>query len=502
MIKRKLKTIFGIFGIEEKDEYMYKIYSSLINLLYQQLSPSILLMEGIVVSTVVFILWNDTDHHLLIGWLFYMLLISEIGRWTIRIVYFKNKNQFSNARSIGWFTTGAVFSAAGWGFLGLFLMPPDNLISQTFVIMVIFGITSVANYNYSTILGMYAIFIILAFFPLSAWLFLQGYPYTFLGAMSFIYVGVMINFAYYTNKLLINSMKLGFDNLELALTEKRLSDQLIIASRHAGMADVATSVLHNIGNVLTSVNTSVGMLSRKISASKISNLEKISELLKARQQDLEIFLSTDPKGKRLPAYLDTLVQSWKADKKYLLEEIDSLNHNVVFIKEVISRQNVLIMATGVEQEIEITELVEDALKLNQLSCEQMNIKVVREFSSVEKIKIDRVKLLQVIVNLIKNSIESLIEANIEYPLLILRIYPENASCFFIEVCDNGSGISPENLKNLFHQGFTTKARGHGFGLHAAALAAEEMHGKLSARSRGVGKGATFTLKLPFEANGK
>jgi signal transduction histidine kinase len=67
----------------------------------------------------------------------------------------------------------------------------------------------------------------------------------------------------------------------------------------------------------------------------------------------------------------------------------------------------------------------------------------------------------------------------------------------IDVQDTGEGIAPENLKRLFAHGFTTRERGHGFGLHSSASAALEMGGTLEAHSEGAGRGAVFSLVLPF-----
>ncbi len=50
---------------------------------------------------------------------------------------------------------------------------------------------------------------------------------------------------------------------------------------------------------------------------------------------------------------------------------------------------------------------------------------------------------------------------------------------------------------LFSQGFTTKEKGHGFGLHISALSAMEMKGRIECTRSEPGKGATFTLELPW-----
>jgi C4-dicarboxylate-specific signal transduction histidine kinase len=277
-----------------------------------------------------------------------------------------------------------------------------------------------------------------------------------------------------------------------------LNDQLIVAARRAGMADIATSVLHNIGNVLTSANTSISMIIKKITLAKISNITGLAQLLQEHQQDIETFLTANPKGQRFPNYLITLSKQWLEDKTYLLNELESLAGNIGHIKEIIAKQNSLNLSLGFLQKVVASELIEDALKLNQLSYERAQITIIREFAPIREINIDRVKLLQIIVNLIKNSIESLIESSTENKKIIIRIKEQDDFYFRIEVEDNGMGVAPEHLNQIFHQGFTTKKNGHGFGLHASVLAAQEMQGNLTLKSDGVDKGATFTITLPYQ----
>ncbi|QDP73248.1 GHKL domain-containing protein [Legionella israelensis] len=494
------KVLLNI-GIINPYRLSEKIRARQVQLLYEQLTDFTLISESLAATGLCIALWNVANHTLLIVWLLFMCLVSGVGRKILTHFYFNHQKNLSNDAWIKLFAISVFFSGSAWGFVGGFLMPNEGIVYQTFAMILIFGVTAAANNLYSPVLVIYILYLVLAFVPLSVWFFLQGGLYNLLGFMSFLYIGVMINTAYHTNKLLITSLRLGFKNLDLALAEKKLNDQLIIASRRAGMADIATSVLHNIGNVLVSVNTSIGMMDKKITSSKLSNLEGLSRLLQEHKEDMGTFMTTDPKGQRLPNYLSTLSTIWLNDKNYLLKELRSLDTNIAHIKDVISKQNALSTSFDIRQEVIATELLEDALTLNQLSYEQAGINIIREFSSIKKINIDRVKLLQIIVNLIKNSIESLVEANIANKKIILRIYEQNNSFLVIEVADNGTGILPDNMKRIFQQGFTTKKKGHGFGLHSSALAAQEMHGSLSVKSDGAGKGATFILRLPYYQHG-
>ena len=110
--------------------------------------------------------------------------------------------------------------------------------------------------------------------------------------------------------------------------------------------------------------------------------------------------------------------------------------------------------------------------------------------------LDKARVMQILVNLIRNAghaMEGMYDAS---PKLTLKTELTEARQVRISVCDQGVGIAPENLSRIFSHGFTTRKRGHGFGLHSGALAAQEMGGTLTASSPGVGQGATFVLELP------
>jgi signal transduction histidine kinase len=149
-------------------------------------------------------------------------------------------------------------------------------------------------------------------------------------------------------------------------------------------------------------------------------------------------------------------------------------------------------------EISIVEILNDVLALHKTAYEQASIKIVRHFEPLKKIVADKVKIMQILVNLIKNSIDSLLESNNTDKWIELVLKEKNETHFIIEVRDNGLGIHPENILNIFIYGFTTKIKGHGFGLLSCASNAKEMGGVLSVTSGGMGKGATFILELPYQ----
>ena len=284
---------------------------------------------------------------------------------------------------------------------------------------------------------------------------------------------------------------------EIALEKANVNLREI--ARLGGMADVATSVLHNVGNVLNSVNVSCSLISEKVRKSRIMSVAWLSALLQEHQKDLAGFFTIDPRGQRLPEYLAKLAGRLGEEQSILLAEINSLARNIDHIKEVISLQQENAKGrVGNREAVSMGELVEDALQMSDTSLTRHSFCLIREFSDVPTILIERHKVLQILVNLLRNAKDAVLARPGGIGGEILVRIDGDAGHVFVSVSDNGIGIAPENLTRIFAQGFTTKQSGHGFGLHSGALAAQEMGGALSVHSDGVEKGATFTLSLQTE----
>ena len=281
----------------------------------------------------------------------------------------------------------------------------------------------------------------------------------------------------------------------------RYSQQkLLETSRLAGMAEVATGVLHNVGNVLNSVNVSAGLVVEKLRRSKVSKLGKAAALLTERNGDLGDYLTNDPSGQKLPGYLTKLSQYLVEENTQLLSEVDLLARNIEHIKEVVAVQQSYAKVSGVFENLQAAELVEDSIAMNIGAFERHGVTLERRFSPSPAVRVDRHRVLQILINLLRNAKYALDDVQRIDKRITVSIAPVGEKSVHVVVKDNGIGISPENLALVFSHGFTTRENGHGFGLHSGALAAQEMGGSLRAESLGVRRGATFTLELPVASD--
>ena len=296
-----------------------------------------------------------------------------------------------------------------------------------------------------------------------------------------------------------------FINLNKSLEEKvtqrteqlkKAQDKLVDSARQAGMSEIATGVLHNVGNVLNSVNISVEIITDKMKNFAINKIDKVVALFPEDQEELSSFLSTNPKAKLVPGVLKSMHQDYQDEYKEVSLELKSLEENVLLIKNIISVQQSAATSKGLKEEVLINDLIEQAIQVNALSLNRHAVSVNKEYSQQIKLLTDKSKVLQILINLISNAKEAVKQD--EHPIITIKMKRTENKWLKIIVHDNGVGIKEEDLASIFSYGFSTKKHGHGFGLHNSAIAAKDLEGTLEVESPGENEGATFTLSLPIK----
>jgi len=284
---------------------------------------------------------------------------------------------------------------------------------------------------------------------------------------------------------------------ELAEAQKRLID----LSRISGMAEVATGVLHNVGNVLNSVNVSATIVGDHLRELRISQIGELVSVLEDHRNELSDFVTNDPRGQRVLPYMGNLARHMEQERDQLGKEVASLAQHITHIKGIVAMQQTYARSSGVYEKIALTDLMEDALSITRPTMERHGVALHIESEDLPPITTDRHKVLQILLNLMRNAKDAVKESgspNRQITIRMLRVSEERIA---ICVADNGIGIPQANLVRIFSHGFTTKRDGHGFGLHSGALAAKQLGGSLTAESHGTNAGATFTLELPIQASG-
>ncbi len=276
---------------------------------------------------------------------------------------------------------------------------------------------------------------------------------------------------------------------------------LVETARAAGMSEIATGVLHNVGNVLNSVNVSARIATERAKTSSTADLKRVIETLRPNAGDLSVFIKNDPRGKHLFPLLDSLADRLADERGVLMEELETLTDGIEHIKELVQSQQGYAGRAGVRETVRLADQIESAISItSQAASATSSVQIAREFDDIEPFSVDRHRLMEILVNLIQNARQAVVESGAWPPRVTIRTKKLSLQRVRIDVADNGVGIAPENLARVFTHGFTTKKNGHGFGLHASANAATEMGGSLSAHSDGKGLGATFSLEIPLMAS--
>lgn len=309
-----------------------------------------------------------------------------------------------------------------------------------------------------------------------------------------------------TSCIQIDENLVGFLGILVDLTQQvraerereELHAETVLLARRAGMADTANDVLHNVGNVLNSINVSATLVAESLARSRSKRVHDVADLIAEHADDLGTFFTEDERGRRLPRYVATLAAQLNAERAAIRMEIEGLRENVDHVKAVVSAQQSVAGTGGHEEHCRIADIVDQAVRLRRASIDEYDVQLNLDSGDSPLGWHDRHKVIQILVNLLKNAVESLREVPVDERCLEVRVRRLGGDRVAVDVADTGVGIAPERLERMFAQRFSTKPDGHGFGLHASANLSSEVGGRLRAFSDGPGRGATFTLELPLD----
>jgi signal transduction histidine kinase len=289
----------------------------------------------------------------------------------------------------------------------------------------------------------------------------------------------------------------------LAVEHVRTLQKLLDTSRLAGKAEVATEVLHNVGNTFNSISVASERLREMLRQSGCVTLPPIVKLMEEHKDNLQAFCSNDPRGQKLPRYFASLSARLMQERELMLEEVSQQLRHIRRAAEIIRTQQDTARGKGFVELLDLPAVLEESVDIFSKKIIERQIIVERDYKVLPPIRGERHKVLQIIGNLFSNAAEAFDGvASGQEKKIILRLYPAGGgkdAGAVLEIEDNGKGISNVFMERIFQFGFSSKEDGHGFGLHNAANLAAEMGGSLNAESAGKNKGALFRLILPTVA---
>lgn len=286
-------------------------------------------------------------------------------------------------------------------------------------------------------------------------------------------------------------------NVEL----KKTRSELVEKAHKAGMADLATNVLHNVGNILNSVNVSVAVINETLKRTKLESLKQANQLVRENAKNLENFIINDPKGQKLLHYYVKLEEPLNREQEEIAEQASRLEENMKLMIDVVTAQQSYSNAGRIFEHFSPEELIKDTMVLQSATIERHGLNLVTDYQGVEDIYVEKSKVVHILVNLFKNAKESMSEIEPNKRKLVLKTF-QDEEYVYLSINDNGCGIPKEDLKKIFNHGYTTKSYGHGFGLHSCANYMKELKGEIRVESEGPGRGATVTLCFPRDVQKK
>lgn len=277
----------------------------------------------------------------------------------------------------------------------------------------------------------------------------------------------------------------------------RAQEEALVNAHAAGKAEFATTVLHNIGNVLNSVNVDSLHIRKTLESMRLPQFVLACQLLLDNQKDLATFLTSDPRGQKLPEYLTRVSEVIAKEAGGISRLSDSIGNKIDLMRDIIETQQNYATANSGAQRQELVQLVEEALKVQHNSLTKRHVVLKQNFNQVNPVVVNASKLIHVVINLLKNAVEAMEKTPNNQRILQISIDGDQDKVV-LKIKDHGMGISAENMPKMFTHGFTTKKQGHGFGLHYCARTIEAMGGTIAVESEGPNKGATFTLTFPAD----
>ena len=272
--------------------------------------------------------------------------------------------------------------------------------------------------------------------------------------------------------------------------------ELLAASRQAGMAEVATGVLHNVGNVLTAVNVTVELMRERLETHPHERIFRLRELLATSIDSGTVDIE---RVRNAVKYLQVLGETFEKGRERARGDFQTLANHIDHVKRVVSMQNAYARLRSAAEPTRVNEVIAEAIEISCPPNRRGDIAIdvsVDESLAGTSVMADRHRILQILVNLVSNARDA-VQAH-DRPQRIAIAAEREGMRLHIRVNDSGVGIAPELAAKIFGAGVTSKANGHGYGLHSSALAARQMNGTLECTSPGTGKGAMFTLTIPFE----
>jgi signal transduction histidine kinase len=301
-------------------------------------------------------------------------------------------------------------------------------------------------------------------------------------------------FIFTINKLDENTLLYIFDDIsELYNKEKQLSQSIQDKVIEQSKFEMASGVLHDIGNAVVGFGSYITKLKRSFDQNDISTLENLKVFIEKNQPAICGALG-DKKANAIVELLEGVLTNQRSNISEIKQTITEQMRIIGHVQEILNIQRQYVVGQSTERTlVNIRSIVNDSVSMLYGSFDKKDIQFSLEAPTlIPKIRGDRTRLMQVILNLLKNAIDAFTDLEQANKSIVIKINTDDNK-ITIQITDNGKGFDSETAVRLFQRGYTTKPEGTGLGLANCRNIIEGHNGEITLTSDGINKGATSTV---------
>lgn len=289
------------------------------------------------------------------------------------------------------------------------------------------------------------------------------------------------------------------------VTERKRTDEALARAYTQGRLEIVDTLLHNIGNAINSVTIGIGTVYASLVKNRLTRrLRGLADAIEGHQDNFGDYVTNHPQGQKVAPFIIGLADDFMSQDKKLAETVSRVQDRAEHIADIVRMQKSLGKSSVYRKDINLRQAIDDAITVLAESIRKRDIEIHIDCKNTpEEIRTQESQFHQMLVNLIKNSVEAIDELAVsiglsEPPFIKIRCNVKLTS-FILEVVDNGIGIEKDKFTIIFGGDYTTKESGSGLGLHSIANFVDGLNGKISPLSDGIGKGATMRVILPLSS---
>jgi PAS domain S-box-containing protein len=291
----------------------------------------------------------------------------------------------------------------------------------------------------------------------------------------------------------VGTFGISRDVTKIRTLEKQQHEAMVDKAVAQGKFEIASEVMHDIGNAISGFRSYLDRMKRLQDNDGLKNLRNLVTFFNDQKTSLEMAIG-ETKAAAVIQLLEGIVQTQDRSEQQTIESLTSQLNIVANIEDILNIQRKYI--SGYESKERkpavLKDIINDSLSMFYAIIANNSITVTLNIApDIPSIKGDRTKLMQLMINLLKNSIEAT-EQNKTARNININAYMEHGK-LMLQVADNGRGFDPAMADKLFQRGFSTKHNGTGFGLYDCRTIVESHEGIIGMSSEGQGKGAIITI---------